>query len=132
MSENYSADIGRMIAYLEHCLATLHDAALPSRELEYLQTFLTHARGYLAKDVSAETEALENWDIPENQAMLERFMTHVEERIRLIVTEWQNGHVNSADATLHLKMHSLLTQLDDLRLANDARKKADQGSNGHA
>lgn len=132
MSEDYSADIARTIAYLEHCLATLHDAALPSSELEFLQMFLTHARGYLAKDVSAETEALENWDAPENQAMIERFMIHVEERIRLIITEWHDRHAGSADTTLHMKMTGLLTQLDHLRLGNDARKDTKQGSNGHA
>ena len=132
MSEDYSADITRTLAYLERCLATLHDAALPSNELAFLQTFLTHARGYLAKDVSAETEALENWDAPENQAMIERFMTHVEERIRLIITEWQDGHAGSADTTLHLKMTGLLAQLDHLRLGNDAKKDAAQGNNGHA
>lgn len=132
MSGDYSADITRTIVYLERCLATLHDAVLPSSELEFLQTFLTHARGYLAKDVSAETEALENWDAPENQAMIERFMTHVEERIRLIITEWQDRHAGSAATTLHLEMTGLLTQLDHLRLGNDARKDAEQGSNGHA
>jgi hypothetical protein len=129
---DYSTDITRTIAYLEHCLATLHDAALPSDELEFLRTFLTHARGYLAKDVSAETEALDNWDTPENQAMIERFMTHVEERIRLIITEWQEIHADSANTALHLKMTGLLTQLDHLRLGKDAQKKAEQGGNGHS
>ncbi len=77
----------KQIVYLEHCLDVLDEAAIASGDLTFLQTFLTHAKGYLSKDVTPDTEAVENWDSPENQAMIRRYMTHVEQEIRLFIEE---------------------------------------------
>jgi hypothetical protein len=62
MSDAIPPALARPIAHLEHCLCILEQAAMPSQDLEALQTFLTHAKGYLSKDLSPDTEALENWE----------------------------------------------------------------------
>lgn len=112
MSDATSLAFARPITHLEHCLSILQQAAIPSHDLEFLQTFLTHAKGYLSKDLSPDTEALENWETPENQAMIRRFITHVEQEIRLVVEEWQQTHPDAAHTPLGVKLNEMLAGLE--------------------
>jgi hypothetical protein len=119
MSDAIPPALARPIAHLEHCLCILEQAAMPSQDLEALQTFLTHAKGYLSKDLSPDTEALENWETPENQAMIRRFITHIEQEIRLVVEEWQQSHPDEAHTPLSAKLHDMLTELEQGLHGND-------------
>ena len=112
MSDDPLRRFAKTIAHLEQCLVVLEQAALPSHDLEFVQTFLTHAKSYLAKDVSPDTEALENWSTPENQAMIQRFIAHVEQEIRLIVEEWQQSHADAEYASFHAQLAALLGELE--------------------
>ncbi len=112
MPDESPETLGRMIVHLERCLAILEEAAAPSPDIAFLHTFLLHAKGYLAKDVSADTEALENWDTPENQAMIQRFITHVAQRIRLMVEEWRQTRPDEAHTSLREKLHEMVAGLD--------------------
>jgi hypothetical protein len=112
MSDAIPTAFARPITYLEHCLSTLEQAAIPSYDLECLHTFLTHAKGYLSKDLSPDTEALENWETPENQTMIQRFITHVEQEIRLVVEEWQQMHPDEVHTSLGAKLNEMLAGLE--------------------
>ena len=112
MSDAIPPAFARPIIHLEHCLAILQQAVIPSHDLDFLQTFLTHAKGYLSKDLSPDTEALENWETPENQAMIQRFITHVEEEIRFVVAEWQQTHPDEAHTPLGVKLNDMLAGLE--------------------
>jgi len=101
----------KQIAYLEYCLSVLDETAIASGDLTFLQTFLNHAKGYLSKDVTPDTEAVENWDSPENQAMIQRYMTHVEQEIRLFIEEWQQAHPEMAQKPLGVKLQALIDGL---------------------
>ena len=131
MPDHFSTMLDRALTYIERCLATLEEAALPPSELAFLQTFLTHARGYLVKDVSADTEALGNWDSPENRAMIARFLTHVEQRIRLTIEDWQHDHAHTTNTAFHAKMIALLADLDQLRVCDDAEEDLTPGQKGN-
>jgi hypothetical protein len=112
MSDGIPSVFARPILHLEHCLSILAQAAIPSHDLDVLQTFLTHAKGYLSKDLSPDTDALENWETPENQAMIQRFITHVEEEIRLVVEEWQQTHPDEAHTPLGTQLNEMLAGLE--------------------
>jgi hypothetical protein len=112
MSNEVQEAYMKQIAYLEYCVAVLDETAIASGDLEFLQTFLTHAKGYLSKDVTPDTEAVENWDLPENQAMIQRYMVHVEEEVRLFIDEWQQSHPGAAQTTLGVKLQALVDGLD--------------------
>jgi len=112
MSDAMPSAFARPITHLEHCLSTLEQAAIPSHDLDVLQTFLTHAKGYLSKDLSPDTDALENWETPENQAMIQRFITHVEQEIRLVVEEWQQTHPDEARTPLGVQLNEMLAGLE--------------------
>ncbi len=114
MRDDTPASIARAITYLEQCLGMLEDVVLPSRDLVFLHTFLTHAKAYLSKDVAPDTEAAENWDTPENQAMIKRFITHVAQQIRLIIEDWQQAQAGEASRPLRVKMDEILVGLDRL------------------
>lgn len=104
----------KQIAYLEHCLDVLNDIGMASDDLTFLQTFLTHAQGYLSKDVTPDTEAVENWDSPENQAMIQRYLTHVEQEIRLFIEEWQHAHPEAIHMPLGARLQALVAGLDQV------------------
>ncbi len=104
----------KTIAYLEHCLAVLNEAAIALGDLTFLQTFLTHAKGYLSKDVTPNTEAIENWDSPENQAMIQRYIAHVEQEIRLFIEEWQHAHPDVVQTPLGVQLQALVDGLERL------------------
>jgi len=112
MSDAIPPAFARPISHLEYCLSILEQAAIPSYDLDVLQTFLTHAKGYLSKDLSPDTDALENWETPENQAMIQRFITHVEQEIRLVVEEWQQTHPDEARTPLGAKLNEMLAGLE--------------------
>jgi hypothetical protein len=112
MSDATPPAFARPITHLEHCLSILQQAAIPSHDLDVLQTFLTHAKGYLSKDLSPDTDALENWETPENQAMIRRFITHVGQEIRLVVEEWQQTHPDEAHTPLGAKLNEMLAGLE--------------------
>lgn len=112
MSDAMPSAFARPITHLEHCLSILEQAAIPSHDLDVLQTFLTHAKGYLSKDLSPDTDALENWETPENQAMIRRFITHVEQEIRLVVEEWQQTHPDEACTPLGAQLNEMLAGLE--------------------
>ena len=112
MSDAIPSVFARPITHLEYCLSILEQTAIPSHDLEFLQTFLIHAKGYLSKDLSPDTEALENWETPENQAMIRRFITHIEQEIRLVVAEWQQTHPDAADTPLGAKLNEMLAGLE--------------------
>lgn len=102
------------IVYLEHCLSVLDETAVALGDLTFLQTFLTHAKGYLSKDVTPHTEAIENWDSPENQAMIQRYIAHVEQEIRLFIEEWQHTHPDAMQTSLGVKLQALVDGLEGL------------------
>jgi hypothetical protein len=102
----------KQVAYLEYCLAVLEETAIASGDLTFLQTFLNHAKGYLSKDVTPDTEAVENWDSPENQAMIQRYMTHVEQEIRLFIEEWQQTHPEAMRTPLGVQLQALIDGLE--------------------
>ncbi len=104
----------KQIAYFQHCLEVLDETAIASGDLTFLQTFLTHAKGYLSKDVTPDTEAVENWDSPENQAMIQRYMTHVEQEIRLFIEEWQQAHPEAGQTPLGVKLQALVNGLEQV------------------
>ncbi|ETW95240.1 MAG: hypothetical protein ETSY1_31440 [Candidatus Entotheonella factor] len=104
----------KQIAYLEYCLMVLDETAIASGELAFLQTFLAHAKGYLSKDVTPDTEAIENWDLPENQAMIQRYITHVTQEIRLCIEEWQQAHPQARQAPLGVKLQALIDGLEQI------------------
>jgi hypothetical protein len=112
MSDAIPLAFARPIRHLESCLFILEQAAIPSYDLDVLQTFLTHAKGYLSKDLSPATDALENWETPENQAMIQRFITHVEQEIRLVVEEWQQTHPDEAHTPLGAQLNEMLVGLE--------------------
>jgi hypothetical protein len=102
----------KQVAYLEYCLTVLEETAIASGDLTFLQTFLNHAKGYLSKDVTPDTEAVENWDSPENQAMIQRYMTHVEQEIRLFIEEWQQTHPEAMRTPLGVQLQALIDGLE--------------------
>ena len=104
----------KLIAYLEHCLRVLDETAIAQGDLTFLQTFLTHAKGYLSKDVTPDTEAVDNWDAPENQAMLQRYVTHVEQEIRLCIEDWRQAQPGVARTPLGAKLQALVDGLDQV------------------
>ena len=112
MSDETQAAYGQLIAYLEHCLSVLDEAAIAPGDLTFLQTFLTHAAGYLSKDATPDTEAVENWDAPENQAMMQRYITHVEQEIRLCIEDWRQAQPDAAPTPLDEKLQALVDGLD--------------------
>lgn len=114
MSDEAQEAYAKQIAYLEHCLDVLKETAIASGDLTFLQAFLTHAKGYLSKDVTPDTEAVENWDLPENQAMIQRYMTHVEQEIRLCIEEWQHAHPEAAQMPLGVKLQVLVDGLEQV------------------
>lgn len=98
----------KQIAYLAYCLEVLDETAVASGELTFLQTFLTHAKGYLSKDVAPDTEAIENWDSMENQVMIQRYITHIEQEIRLVIAAWQQAHPEAVQTPLGVKLQTLI------------------------
>jgi hypothetical protein len=112
MSDAIPSAFARPITHLAYCLAILEQAAIPSPDLDVLQTFLTHAKGYLSNDLSPDTDALENWETPENQAMIQRFITHVEQEIRFVVEEWQQAHPDEAHTPLGAQLNEMLAGLE--------------------
>ena len=102
----------KQVAYLEYCLTVLDGTAIASGDLTFLRTFLNHAKGYLSKDVTPDTEAVENWDSPENQAMIQRYMTHVEQEIRLFIEEWQQTHPETMRKPLGVQLQTLIDGLE--------------------
>ncbi len=104
----------KTIVYLEHCLTVLNETAAAFGDLTFLQTFLTHAKGYLSKDVTPNTEAIENWDSPENQAMIQRYIAHVEQEIRFFIEEWQHTHSDAVQTPLGVKLQALIDGLERL------------------
>lgn len=112
MSDAIPPAFARPITHLEHCLSILEQTAIPSYDLDVLHTFLSHAKGYLSKDLSPDTEALDNWETPENQAMIRRFITHVEQEIRLVVEEWQQTHPDEAQTPLGANLNEMLAGLE--------------------
>jgi hypothetical protein len=112
MPDDVQGAYGKQIAYLEYCLAVLDETAIASGGLTFLRTFLNHAKGYLSKDVTPNTEAVENWDSPENQAMIQRYMTHVEQEIRLCIEEWQQAHPQTVPRPLGVKLQALVDGLE--------------------
>jgi hypothetical protein len=102
----------KQIAYLAYRLEVLDEMAIASGDLTFLQAFLTHAKGYLSRDVTPGTEAVENWDLPENQAMIQRYMTHVGEELRLIIEEWQQAHPEAVQTPLGVKLQALVDGLE--------------------
>lgn len=111
MSQNTPAFLASTIAYLEHCLGVLAEVAISSSDITFLQTFLTHAKGYLAGDLSPDTEAMDNWHTPENQAMIRRYIIHVEEEIRLAVEAWQQANPNEIHTPRGAKLQDIVTGL---------------------
>ncbi|WP_089933371.1 hypothetical protein [Candidatus Entotheonella palauensis] len=107
----------KQIAYLEYCLTVLAETAVASGELTFLQTFLAHAKGYLSKDVTPDTEAIENWDSPENQAMIQRYMAHGEQEIRLCIEEWQQAYPEAVQTPLGVKLQALIDGLERVHQA---------------
>ncbi len=114
MPDEAQAAYAKQIAYLEHCLAVLDETAIASEDLTFLQTFLTHAKGYLSKDVTPDTEATENWDSPETQAMIQRYITHVEQEICLFIEEWQQAHPEAVQTSLGVKLQALVDGLEQV------------------
>lgn len=102
------------IIYLAHCLAVLDETANPSHDLTFLQTLLIHAKGYLSKDVTPNTEAVENWDSPENQAMILRYITHIAQEIRLFIEEWKQAHPEAVQTPLGVKLQALVNGLEQV------------------
>lgn len=105
----------KQIVYLEYCLAVLDETSITSGDLTFLQTFLTHAKGYLSKDVTPDTEAVENWDAPENQAMIQRYVTHVEQEIRLFIEEWQQAYPEAMQTPLGGKLQALVDGVEGIQ-----------------
>jgi hypothetical protein len=112
MSDKAQEAYAKQVAYLEYCLTVLEETAIASGDLTFLQTFLNHAKGYLSKDVTPDTEAVENWDSPENQAMIQRYMTHVEQEIRLFIEEWQQTHPETMRKPLGVQLQALIDGLE--------------------
>ena len=75
---------------------------------------MTNAKGYLAGDLSPDTEAMENWDSPENQAMMRRYLTHVEQQVRLIAEDWQTAQGSTAAPAPQANVAAILADLDQL------------------
>jgi hypothetical protein len=123
MSDAIPPAFARPITHLEHCLAILEQTAIPSHDLDVLQTFISHAKGYLSKVLSPDTEALENWETPENQAMIRRFITHVEQEIRLVGEDWQQTPPDEAHTPLGAKLNEMLVGLEQgLHGTRDGRR----------
>ena len=114
MSQDNPAFLVHTIHYLERCLVLLSEVALSSSDLTFLQTFLTHAKGYLSGDLSPDTEAMANWYTPENQAMIRRYITHVEAEIRLVIEEWQHTHPGELHTSSGIKLQDIVTGLERL------------------
>ena len=114
MSDESRDAYAQLIAYLEHCLSVLDETAIAQGDLMFLQTFLTHAKGYLSKDVTPDTEAVDNWDAPENQAMLQRYITHVEQEIRLCIEDWRQAQPGVARTPFGAKLQALVDGLDQV------------------
>jgi hypothetical protein len=112
MPDEAQGAYAKQIAYFEHCLEVLAETAIASGDLTFLQMFLTHAKGYLSKDVTPDTEAVENWDSPENQAMIQRYLTHVEQELRLFIEEWQQAYPEAVQTPLGVKLQALVDGLD--------------------
>jgi hypothetical protein len=123
--------LAHTIAYLERCLTVLSEVAMSSSDITFLRTFLTHATGYLSGDLSPDTEAMENWHTPENQAMIRRYITHVEAEIRLGIEAWQQAHPGEMHTAAGIKLQNIVTGLDRLRYTppNDTDKPATLESN---
>jgi len=117
MPDEAQGAYAKQIAYVEHSLAVLAETPMASGDLTCLQTFLTHAKGYLSKDVTPDTEAVENWDSPENQAMIQRYMKHVEQELRLFIEEWQQAHPEAVQTPLGVKLQALVDGLDRVHQA---------------
>jgi hypothetical protein len=87
---------------------------MSSSDITFLQMFLTHAKGYLSGDLSPDTEAMANWYTPENQAMIRRYITHVEAEIRLVIEEWQQTHASEMHTAAGIQLQDLVTGLESL------------------
>ena len=132
MPDELQTAMTRMYAYIQRCLQRLETIAETAPDLEFLQTFLTNAKGYLAGDLSPDTEAMENWGAPENQAMIRRYLIHVEQQIRLIAEDWQAAQGSSATPALRASVAAILADLDQFAESPDADGlRPTNGQNGH-
>jgi hypothetical protein len=103
-----------------------------SPELAFLKTFLHNATGYLQKDIAPDTEALENWDSPENQHMLRRYLRHLTNEIRMVTEDFRSAAALE-DVQQHLanRMTTLLQSLEAEERGVELRFQAQQGLNSN-
>lgn len=132
MNAGLVAFLNRMTHSLQRFLGLLDEIPVRSPDLAFLHTLLHHATGYLQKDIAPETEALENWDIPENQRMLRRYLRHLTHEIRMVVTHLPQ-EVVSAEASQPLvqRMLLLLHQIEAEQGSLDLLLRAQQERHGN-
>ena len=107
MNAGLVAFLSRITHSLERFLGLIDEIPVLSPDLAFLKTLLRNAIGYLHKDVAPDTEALENWDIPENQRMLRRYMRHLTHEIRMVV-EHLHQDVLPAEASQRLAQRMMV------------------------
>jgi len=127
MSEGLPAFLSRMTHAIERFLTAIDDMPVLSPDLTFLKTFLHNATGYLRKDIAPDTEALENWDSPENQHMLRRYLRHLSNEIRMITEDLRRDTAQEeTQQRLVFRMTALLHSLETEQGSLELRLGAQQ------
>lgn len=132
MSAGLGAFLSRMTHYLERFLSVINDMPVLSPDLAFLKTLLQNAIGYLQKDATPDTEALENWDTEENQRMLRRYIRHLTNEIRMVAENFHRDALpDEASQRLSQRMMVLLHHLDAEQRGVELLLRAQQGRHGN-
>ncbi len=132
MSAELSAFLSRITHYMEHFLRLIDEMPVLSPDLAFLKTLLRNAIGYLQKDVAPDTEALENWDTPENQRMLRRYIRHLTNEIRMVAENvHQEALPDEISPRLAQRMLVLLHHVEAEQRGLELLLRAQQGVRGN-
>jgi hypothetical protein len=113
MSQGLAAYLSRITDSIERLITLLDEIPVLSADQVFLKTFLHNATGYLQKDIAPDTEALENWDSPENQRMLRRYVRHLSTEIRMVAEDLnKDARQDEARQRLSQRMTALLNSLE--------------------
>lgn len=114
MPEGIPAGMSQAAQYLQACQTVMEALALPETERQFVDTRVNNARCYLRKELTPYTEAMDNWQRPENQVMMRRFITHIAHEMRMFVADCQPADDDARQRRLWQHLETLIAGLEGL------------------